>query len=185
MYKMNSSESITEYNNELKFVTLNKDDIIYRSWHIKYFDDKDKVKFRKDIYWFTELEFIKPMLLNENRKYIRAYSPKNNIKLVELNNFSNLKILLKDANEKYKKIIRELTGYGITELDNDFCGYKNKEKYKLRWCSWPGFNKKSYEGIDGIFAKYVIKKYNCDGFFKKGFERYFRRDDTLDKNNLT
>ena len=170
---------------ELKFVTLNEDDVIYRSWHIKYFDKEGKVSFREDIYWFTELEFIKPMLLNENRKYIRAYRPIKEIKLIELNNVSNLKILLEDSNEEYKKIIRELTGYGITELDNDLCGYKNKEKYKLRWCSWPGPDKKSYEGIDGLLAKYLVKKYDCDGFIQKGFERYLRREDKLDKPHLT
>lgn len=172
-------------NKEFKFIILNKDDIIYRSWHIKYFDKENKVTFKEDIYWFTQLEFTKPFLSNEKREYIRAYSPKNDVKLLELNNVNNIKILLKDADTEHKKMIKELTGYGITELDNDWCGYHNKEKYKLQWCSWPGFEKESYEGPDGILAKYVAKKYNCDGFIKKGFESYYRREDRLDRNHLT
>ena len=42
----------------------------------------------------------------------------------------------------------------------------------LMWCSYPGKNKKSWEGIDGIIGKYLARKYKCDGYIIKGMKTY-------------
>lgn len=60
-------------------------------------------------------------------------------------------------------MIKQFTGYGITKLQNSHCGYENKPKNKVRWCSFPSIGKKPYKGI----AKYISKKYKCDGYMIK------------------
>lgn len=151
----------------MKFITLTNT-IIYRRWTIEYINKDKTWTFRSGVYWFTDRKGIKGF--NHIRGSTRAYKPKNKIKLLLLSDKNNIKQLLSDANLKHQKIIKELTGYGLVKLNNELCGYNKKPKYELRWCSFPGKGKKPYEGIDGIIALYLAKKYRCDGYIIRGLK---------------
>ena len=148
------------------FYRLTKDDIIYRRWDIKYFNSKGKVSFRNDQpYWFTTKKYIKGINIPGST---RAYSPKKHIDLFDISNKNNIKKLLKsDIPIKIKEMIQKLTGIGLTQLNNNFCGYTNKLPNQLIWCSAPEQKDIPSSGIDGIIVKFVAKYFNCDGYIVK------------------
>ena len=134
---------------------------LYRKW-----DKQAKpYKFRKDhVYWFTNKKGLDKIKFPG--EVTKSYKFKKRYKLVNLDDLTTLKQIIKDSPPKYKKLIRKLTGYGITKRDNPLCGYKKKLKHVLLWCSVPDKpGAKPSEGIDHEVVRYLIKKYDVNGYY--------------------
>lgn len=120
----------------MKFKVVDKRTTLYRKWNK---DFSPFIFWDDNVYWFTNKDGLDKIKFDN--ELTKSYKFKEPIKLIDLDDIDTIKQLIKEASLKYKRIIRNLTGYGITERKNWLCGYKNKPKNKLMWCSVPNTKK--------------------------------------------
>lgn len=158
----------------MEYKTLDCRNVIYRAWKKK---QAPYSFWQYNVYWFSDKLGITKIKMEDD--IVRKYRPTKPLLLIDIGNIITIKYLLKHLPSKYATMVKQLTGYGITSLDNKLCGYTNKPKYEISWCSAPKYLTKTTSGIDHKLIKYLVKKYNVDGYYHAELPSIIRGKKTM------
>ena len=153
------------------FVTLKPPTQLYRVWdphgdHVAPYAFEQQ---KRPNFWFSDRQGIEQIRFPDAILKVYDIHPENPLKLIDLDSDATLKAIYThtSASPDIKQVIRRLTGYQSTDLDNWLCGYKNKPIADKVWCSAPDNKEKPvYPLQDSILLDWVVKTYpSCHGYY--------------------